>query len=75
VSGTCSEGAATKTKNLIAALFLRRLCPIPEVPIAETARPTLTLTHEVMLVFARDQDRTRGFADNLLGVTAIDNVA
>jgi len=28
-----------------------------------------------MLVFAHDQDRTRGLVDNLLGVTALDYVA
>jgi hypothetical protein len=28
-----------------------------------------------MLVFAHDQDRTRGLVDNLLGVTALDDAA
>ena len=75
MSRTCSEGAATKVENLIATLFPRRFYPIPEVPMARDCRPTLTLTHEVMLVFAHDQDRTRSFADNLLGVTAFEDVA
>jgi hypothetical protein len=38
-------------------------------------RPTLTLTHEVILLCAHNQDRTGGLMHNLLGVTAFDDVA